>query len=191
MKFFIKHENVGDWFLILRITDRGRHELTCWTILPLVQPRCWRYTGWSLSLCLPAASIGRSKVVDIFSVHINTGDHSLFLLTRQICNSSVTPIGDACDLMRMTTVINTLSNEVCEAMDRVDSGGIQSQRSPAPVHYSPSVRLLSIPKLQNGACGFNLTRSKWDPYPWASSMCIFLLCVMWLSDCVIAGQWRG
>lgn len=37
-------------------------------------------------------------------------------------------------------------------------------------HYSPSVRLLNIPKLQNGACGFNLSRSKWDPYPWVSAV---------------------
>lgn len=33
-------------------------------------------------------------------------------------------------------------------------------------HYNPSVRVLSIPKLENGSCGFHLSRSKWDPYPW-------------------------
>lgn len=33
-------------------------------------------------------------------------------------------------------------------------------------HYNPSVRLLKIDKSTNGACGFHLTRSKWDPYPW-------------------------
>lgn len=33
-------------------------------------------------------------------------------------------------------------------------------------HYNPSVRMLHIPKLENGSCGFHLSRSKWDPYPW-------------------------
>lgn len=33
--------------------------------------------------------------------------------------------------------------------------------------YSESfVRLLKIPKTANGSCGFHLTRTKWDPYPW-------------------------
>uniref|UniRef100_A0A1B0G6F9 PDZ domain-containing protein n=1 Tax=Glossina morsitans morsitans TaxID=37546 RepID=A0A1B0G6F9_GLOMM len=33
--------------------------------------------------------------------------------------------------------------------------------------YSESfVRLLKIPKTPNGSCGFHLTRTKWDPYPW-------------------------
>lgn len=35
-------------------------------------------------------------------------------------------------------------------------------------HYNPSVRELNIPKLPSGACGFDLSRSKWDPYPWVS-----------------------
>lgn len=33
-------------------------------------------------------------------------------------------------------------------------------------HYNPSVREVNIPKLANGSCGFDLSRSKWDPYPW-------------------------
>lgn len=33
-------------------------------------------------------------------------------------------------------------------------------------HYNPSVREINIPKLSNGSCGFHLSRSKWDPYPW-------------------------
>lgn len=36
-------------------------------------------------------------------------------------------------------------------------------------HYSPSVRSVNIPKLNDGACGFNISRTKWDPYPWASA----------------------
>lgn len=38
-------------------------------------------------------------------------------------------------------------------------------------HYNPFVRELNIPKLPNGACGFHLSRSKWDPYPW---VCIYI-----------------
>ncbi|EDS43914.1 conserved hypothetical protein [Culex quinquefasciatus] len=33
-------------------------------------------------------------------------------------------------------------------------------------HYNPSVRILHIPKQPDGSCGFHLSRSKWDPYPW-------------------------
>jgi hypothetical protein len=35
-------------------------------------------------------------------------------------------------------------------------------------HYCPSVRIVHVAKTENGACGFHLTRSKWDPYPWVS-----------------------
>uniref|UniRef100_A0A182NGB3 PDZ domain-containing protein n=1 Tax=Anopheles dirus TaxID=7168 RepID=A0A182NGB3_9DIPT len=37
-------------------------------------------------------------------------------------------------------------------------------------HYDPSVRILHIPKQTDGSCGFHLTRSKWDPYPWVSGV---------------------
>lgn len=33
-------------------------------------------------------------------------------------------------------------------------------------HYESSVRFITIDKSPNGACGFHLTRTKWDPYPW-------------------------
>lgn len=36
-------------------------------------------------------------------------------------------------------------------------------------HYESSVRCLTIDKSPNGACGFHLTRTKWDPYPWVGS----------------------
>lgn len=36
-------------------------------------------------------------------------------------------------------------------------------------HYNPSVRLIEIEK-NGAACGFHLTRGKWDPYPWVSSV---------------------
>lgn len=43
-------------------------------------------------------------------------------------------------------------------------------------HYNPSVRILHIPKQTNGSCGFHLSRSKWDPYPWVSiGGCLLLL----------------
>ena len=36
-----------------------------------------------------------------------------------------------------------------------------------PDHYNPSVRLLQIKKTEHdGSCGFHLSRSRWDPYPW-------------------------
>lgn len=41
-------------------------------------------------------------------------------------------------------------------------------------HYNPTVRSLVIQKLINGSCGFNLSRSKWDPYPWVSLLILFL-----------------
>ncbi|XP_053698322.1 uncharacterized protein LOC128745309 [Sabethes cyaneus] len=37
-------------------------------------------------------------------------------------------------------------------------------------HYNPSVRILHIPKQPDGSCGFHLSRSKWDPYPWVSGV---------------------
>ncbi|XP_072402569.1 uncharacterized protein [Diabrotica undecimpunctata] len=36
-------------------------------------------------------------------------------------------------------------------------------------HYHRSVRLIQIEKT-SAQCGFHLTRSKWDPYPWVSSV---------------------
>lgn len=44
--------------------------------------------------------------------------------------------------------------------------GIISTNGSVDDHYNPSVRMLHIPKLENGSCGFHLSRSKWDPYPW-------------------------
>lgn len=38
-------------------------------------------------------------------------------------------------------------------------------------HYNPTIRSLDVEK--NGSassCGFHLTRSKWDPYPWVSGV---------------------
>lgn len=50
---------------------------------------------------------------------------------------------------------------------RSANGGVAA---PNTDHYNPSVREVNIPKLPNGACGFDLSRSKWDPYPWVGSM---------------------
>ncbi|KAG5897400.1 hypothetical protein JTB14_013492 [Gonioctena quinquepunctata] len=36
-------------------------------------------------------------------------------------------------------------------------------------HYNPSMRLIEIEK-NNTQCGFQLSRGKWDPYPWVSSV---------------------
>lgn len=45
-----------------------------------------------------------------------------------------------------------------------------SDASADPDHYNPSIRTLEIDKQASGNCGFDLTRSKWDPYPWVSSV---------------------
>ncbi|TMW52254.1 hypothetical protein DOY81_002657 [Sarcophaga bullata] len=37
-------------------------------------------------------------------------------------------------------------------------------------HYDSTVRFIKIDKSPNGACGFHLTRTKWDPYPWVSAV---------------------
>ncbi|XP_055381367.1 probable serine/threonine-protein kinase cdc7 [Condylostylus longicornis] len=40
-------------------------------------------------------------------------------------------------------------------------------------HYYPEIRVLNIKKdskNSDGSCGFNLSRSKWDPYPWVSAV---------------------
>lgn len=47
---------------------------------------------------------------------------------------------------------------------------IQVDKNGTNDHYNPTVRLLNIPKLNDGSCGFDLSRSKWDPYPWVSSI---------------------
>ncbi|XP_055588392.1 uncharacterized protein LOC129740674 [Uranotaenia lowii] len=47
---------------------------------------------------------------------------------------------------------------------------VQPSSSSAEDHYNPSVRILHIPKQPDGSCGFHLSRSKWDPYPWVSGV---------------------
>lgn len=47
---------------------------------------------------------------------------------------------------------------------------IQVEKDATSDHYNPTVRLMNIPKLNDGSCGFDLSRSKWDPYPWVSSI---------------------
>ncbi|XP_055615926.1 uncharacterized protein LOC129762014 [Toxorhynchites rutilus septentrionalis] len=51
----------------------------------------------------------------------------------------------------------------------VKINGSEASASPED-HYNPSVRILHIPKLPDGSCGFHLSRSKWDPYPWVSGV---------------------
>ncbi|XP_034245053.1 uncharacterized protein LOC117647425, partial [Thrips palmi] len=35
-------------------------------------------------------------------------------------------------------------------------------------HYAPAVRFCEIARPPSGNCGFHLSRTKWDPYPWVS-----------------------
>lgn len=37
-------------------------------------------------------------------------------------------------------------------------------------HFNPSVRIVIVPKLPDNSCGFHLSRSKWDPYPYVSGI---------------------
>ncbi|KAL9897488.1 uncharacterized protein ACN427_006046 isoform 7-T8 [Glossina fuscipes fuscipes] len=55
-------------------------------------------------------------------------------------------------------------------------------------HSESFVRLLKIPKTPNGSCGFHLTRTKWDPYPWVSGVDDFApakQCGLKAGDCVL------
>lgn len=37
----------------------------------------------------------------------------------------------------------------------------------AEEHQNPAVRVCDVTKpVEGGSCGFHLTRTKWDPYPW-------------------------
>lgn len=49
---------------------------------------------------------------------------------------------------------------------RTSAGLATAGQPPSGDHYNPMVREVNIPKLANGSCGFDLSRSKWDPYPW-------------------------
>uniref|UniRef100_A0A1I8NY82 RING-type domain-containing protein n=1 Tax=Stomoxys calcitrans TaxID=35570 RepID=A0A1I8NY82_STOCA len=55
-------------------------------------------------------------------------------------------------------------------------------------HYESVVRLLHIDKTPNGSCGFHLTRTKWDPYPWVSGVDCFTPAAqigLQVGDCVL------
>lgn len=54
-------------------------------------------------------------------------------------------------------------NEQSECLDIAVEANSSAENTD---HYNPSVREVNIPKLGNGSCGFDLSRSKWDPYPW-------------------------
>ncbi|XP_037028688.1 uncharacterized protein LOC119068928 [Bradysia coprophila] len=68
-------------------------------------------------------------------------------------------------------MVETVLENNCETV--TNSSVVTSRDTKKPQnsdHYNPSVRELNIPKLPNGACGFDLSRSKWDPYPWVSGV---------------------
>lgn len=73
-------------------------------------------------------------------------------------------------------VETVMENNNCES---VTNSSVSSREAKKPQignsdHYNPSVRELNIPKLPSGACGFDLSRSKWDPYPWVSEYCLIM-----------------
>lgn len=71
-----------------------------------------------------------------------------------------------CNIMIEPTV--TATSEVMNRKSEKTIGDPIEQNVAAELtdHYNPSVREVNIPKLANGSCGFDLSRSKWDPYPW-------------------------
>lgn len=65
-------------------------------------------------------------------------------------------------------MVETVLEDNCEIIANSNSSNRETKNLQNGIidHYNPSVRELNIPKLSNGACGFDLSRSKWDPYPW-------------------------
>lgn len=45
-----------------------------------------------------------------------------------------------------------------------------TDEDPASEHSQPSVRVCKVDKSESGSCGFHLTRTKWDPYPWIAGV---------------------
>lgn len=64
-------------------------------------------------------------------------------------------------------MVETVLESNCETITNSSNSNRETKNGTSD-HYNPSVRELNIPKLSNGACGFDLSRSKWDPYPWVS-----------------------
>lgn len=68
----------------------------------------------------------------------------------------------------MSAIASDIINGDVNEKPEVIPNGLKVERNDD--HYHPSVRLVNVQKLENGACGFNLSRSKWDPYPWVSTI---------------------
>jgi len=68
-------------------------------------------------------------------------------------------------------MVETVLENNCETIENSNNNNhdTNSAQHGKSDHFNPSVRELNIPKLPNGACGFDLSRSKWDPYPWVNS----------------------
>uniref|UniRef100_A0A1I8MV89 Uncharacterized protein n=1 Tax=Musca domestica TaxID=7370 RepID=A0A1I8MV89_MUSDO len=68
---------------------------------------------------------------------------------------------------------NSNNNSNCDAgVDDDNNKNDNNDYDDDDDHYESAVRLLQIDKTVNGSCGFHLTRSKWDPYPWV--VCLHL-----------------
>lgn len=72
-------------------------------------------------------------------------------------------------------MVETVLESNCETIVSNSNRETKASHNGNTDHYNPSVRELNIPKLSNGACGFDLSRSKWDPYPWVSYKCVLLI----------------
>lgn len=70
-------------------------------------------------------------------------------------------------LISSEMVLETTSSTLIHSEINIKSvANEDGNHTSSPDHYNPSVREINIPKLPNGSCGFHLSRSKWDPYPW-------------------------
>lgn len=68
---------------------------------------------------------------------------------------------------------NNVSSDNNRKKEIVTTGEVNNSVSENSDHYNPTVREVNIPKLANGSCGFDLSRSKWDPYPWVINFLSF------------------
>lgn len=52
----------------------------------------------------------------------------------------------------------------------INAESTSTDEDPASEHSKPSVRLCKVDRNESGSCGFHLTRTKWDPYPWIAGV---------------------
>lgn len=96
------------------------------------------------------------------------------LLIRKLEQKNTAPIMSAPSLLIESLVLDPRKSGAksgTTAMQSPENAVVADRKRVCnPDHYNPTVREVNIPKLANGSCGFDLSRSKWDPYPWVSAI---------------------